>query len=314
MKTLGDTDLSIFPLCLGGNVFGYTADQAESHLVLDCFAELGGNFIDTADSYASWVPGNSGGESESIIGDWHSKRGNRDALVIATKVSQLPGREGLAPANVKAAAEDSLKRLQTDHIDLYYAHFDDENTPLEETLAAFDELVEEGKVRHVAVSNYSPERIREGLEIQDREGYARWMALQPEYNLVERDEFENGGKREIAERENLAVVPYYSLAMGFLTGKYRSKDDPGDSPRAGGALEYLDDRGLRVLEALDEVAAAHEVPVAAISIAWLNAQPTIAAALASARTIDQLEPLMTGAELELTSDELARLDAVSRPA
>jgi len=314
MKTLGGTDLSIFPLNLGGNVFGYTADEAESHLVLDCFAELGGNFIDTADSYSSWVPGNSGGESETIIGNWHSKRGNRDAMVIATKVSQHPDRQGLGAANVKAAAEDSLKRLQTDHIDLYYAHFDDENTPLEETLAAFDELVKEGKVKYVAGSNYSPERIREALAIQDREGFARWVALQPHYNLVERDEFENGGRREIAEEENLAVIPYFSLAKGFLTGKYRSKDEPGDSPRASSALDYLDDKGLRVLDALDEVAAAHDVPVASISIAWLNAQPTVAAALASARTIEQLEPLMVGATLELTPDELDRLDAASRPA
>jgi aryl-alcohol dehydrogenase-like predicted oxidoreductase len=314
MKPLGSTDLSIFPLNLGGNVFGFTADETASHLVLDAFAERGGNFIDTADSYSSWAPGNSGGESETIIGNWHKKRGNRDSLVIATKVSEHPGRQGLEAANVKAAAEDSLRRLQTDHIDLYYAHFDHTETPLEETLAAFDELVREGKVRYVAGSNYSPERIREALAIQDREGFARWVALQPHYNLVEREEFENGGRREIAETEGLAVIPYYALAEGFLTGKYRKKDEPGESPRAGDALKHLDERGLRVLDVLDEVAAAHEVPVAAIAIAWLNAQPTIAAALASARTPEQLEPLMTGAELALTAEELTRLGAASRPA
>ncbi len=314
MKPLGSTDLSIFPLNLGGNVFGFTADEAESHLVLDAFAEQGGNFIDTADSYSSWAPGNSGGESETIIGNWQKKRGNRDALVIATKVSEHPERKGLSAANVKAAAEDSLRRLQTDRIDLYYAHFDDASTPLEETLAAFDELVKEGKVRYIAGSNYTPERIREALAIQDREGFARWVALQPHYNLVERDEFENGGRRELARHEGLAVIPYYALAEGFLTGKYRSKGEPGDSPRSADALKHLDQRGERVLAALDEVAAAHEVPVAAIAIAWLNAQPTVAAALASARTPEQLEPLMAGARLELTADELARLDVASRPA
>lgn len=314
MKPLGSTDLSIFPLNLGGNVFGFTADETESHLVLDAFAERGGNFIDTADSYSSWAPGNSGGESETIIGSWHKKRGNRDALVIATKVSEHPERKGLSAGNVKAAAEDSLRRLQTDHIDLYYAHFDHAETPLEETLAAFDELVRDGKVRYVAGSNYTAERVREALEIQDREGFARWVALQPHYNLVEREGFENGGIREIAEAEGLAVIPYFSLAEGFLTGKYRSKDGPADSPRASDALKHLDERGLRVLEALDGVAAAHEVPVAAVSIAWLNAQRTVAAALASARTPEQLEPLMTGAELALTADELARLDVASRPA
>jgi aryl-alcohol dehydrogenase-like predicted oxidoreductase len=314
MEPLGNTDLQIFPLNLGGNVFGYTADEAESHLVLDCFAELGGNFIDTADSYSAWAPGNSGGESESILGNWLHKRRNRDALVIATKVSDHPERRGLGAANVKAAAEDSLKRLKTDHIDLYYAHFDDPDTPLEETLGAFDELVREGKVRHVGGSNYSVERIREALEIQEREGFARWVVIQPEYNLVEREEFETGGLRDLAAAEGLAVIPHSSLAKGFLSGKYRSKDEPGDSPRAGSALSYLDDRGRRVLDALDEVAAAHGVPVAAVSIAWLNAQPTIAAALASARTIEQLEPLMAGAELELSPEEADRLDAASDPA
>jgi len=311
MEKLGSTDLEIFPLNLGGNVFGFTADERQSFEVLDAFTEGGGNFLDTADSYSAWVPGNEGGESEAIIGKWMAQRGNRDEIVIGTKVSQHPDRNGLGADNIRKAADDSLRRLQTDHIDLYYAHFDDEATPLEETLLAMDELVKTGKVRYVAGSNYSPERIEEALAIQDRHGLARWVALQPHYNLVERDEFENGGKQALAEKENLAVIPYFSLAKGFLTGKYRSKDEPGDSPRAPAALDYLDDRGLRVLAALDEVAEAHGTEVAAVSIAWLKSQPTIAAPLASARTTDQLKPLLTGARLELTSGEIDQLDSAS---
>jgi aryl-alcohol dehydrogenase (NADP+) len=312
MAKLGSTDLDVFPLNLGGNVFGWTADEAQSHGVLDAFVAGGGNFVDTADGYSAWVPGHTGGESEAIIGSWLAGRGRRDDVVIATKVSQHPARKGLGHDNVLAAAEDSLRRLQTDHIDLYYAHFDDPDTPLEETLAAFDELVRSGKVRYVAGSNYTPERIAEALAIQDREGYARWVALQPHYNLVERAGFEDGGLRALAQAEGLAVMPYFALAKGFLTGKYRDADAAGDSPRAGGALEYLDDRGRRVLGALDEIAAAHDVPVTAISIAWLAAQPTVAAPLASARTVEQLDALLQGARLALAPDELATLDAASR--
>jgi aryl-alcohol dehydrogenase (NADP+) len=219
MATLGTTDLDVFGLNLGGNVFGWTADEATSHAVLDAYADAGGNFVDTADSYMAAAPGNRGGESETIIGSWLRRRGRRDDVVIATKVSQHPERKGLAHDNVLAAAEDSLRRLGTDHIDLYYAHFDDPDTPLEETLAAFDALVRQGKVRYVAGSNYSPERVREALAIQDREGWARWVALQPHYNLMERAGFEDGGLRELAEREGLAVLPYFALAKGFLTGK-----------------------------------------------------------------------------------------------
>jgi aryl-alcohol dehydrogenase (NADP+) len=312
MAKLGSTDLDVFPLNLGGNVFGWTADEAQSHGVLDAFVAGGGNFVDTADGYSAWVPGHTGGESEAIIGSWLAGRGRRDDVVIATKVSQHPARKGLGHDNVLAAAEDSLRRLQTDHIDLYYAHFDDPDTPLEETLAAFDELVRSGKVRYVAGSNYTPERIAEALAIQDREGYARWVALQPHYNLVERAGFEDGGLRALAQAEGLAVMPYFALAKGFLTGKYRDADAAGDSPRAGGALEYLDDRGRRVLAALDEIAAAHDVPVTAVSIAWLAAQPTVAAPLASARTVEQLDALLQGARLALAPDELATLDAASR--
>ncbi|MDO9410357.1 aldo/keto reductase [Patulibacter sp.] len=310
MARLGSTDLDVFPLNLGGNVFGWTADAATSHAVLDAYAEAGGNFVDTADSYTAAAPGNSGGESETIIGEWLRRRGRRDDLVIATKVSQHPERKGLGHDNVLAAAEDSLRRLGTDHIDLYYAHFDDPDTPLEETLAAFDELVRSGKVRHVAGSNYSPERVIEALAIQDREGYARWVALQPHYNLVERAGFEEGGLRALAELEGLAVLPYFALAKGFLTGKYREAGD-GEGPRQGGATAYLDDRGRRVLAALDEVAAAHDAPVTAVSIAWLASRPTVTAPIASARNVAQLDALLQGARLQLRSDELAALDAAS---
>jgi aryl-alcohol dehydrogenase (NADP+) len=311
MAKLGSTDLDVFPLNLGGNVFGWTADEATSHEVLDAYAAAGGDFIDTADGYSAWVPGHEGGESERVIGSWLAKRGRRDDVVIATKVSQHPARRGLGHDNVLAATEDSLRRLGTDHIDLLYAHFDDPETPLEETLTAFDELVRAGKVRYVAGSNYTAERFAEALAIQDREGLARWVALQPHYNLVERSGYEDGGLRDLAQREGLAVLPYFALAKGFLTGKYRDADRTGDSPRAGQAAAYMDERGMRVLAALDEVAAAHEVPVTAVSIAWLAAQPTVTAPLASARNVEQLGPLLQGARLELRPEELDALAAAS---
>jgi len=313
MVNIGNSELSIFPLNLGGNVFGFTADEAASHEVLDAFVAGGGNFIDTADSYSAWVPGNSGGESEAVIGNWLAGRGNRDDVVIATKVSQHPERPGLSAANIAAACDDSLRRLGTDHIDLYYAHFDDEETPLEETLAAFDQLVKDGKVRYVAGSNYEPERIEEALSIQDRDGLARWVALQPHYNLVERDEYENGGRREIAERENLAVLPYFALAKGFLTGKYRQESDLGKSPRGAGSSTYLTEHGHRVLAALDEISADRGIEHASIAIAWLLAQPTVTAPIASARNLEQLQPLLDGVRLELADEELALLDRASQP-
>jgi aryl-alcohol dehydrogenase (NADP+) len=311
MVQLGSTDLEVFPLNLGGNVFGWTADEATSHDVLDAYVAAGGNFVDTADGYSAWAPGHEGGESERVIGSWLAKRGRRDDVVIATKVSQHPARRGLGHDNVLAAADDALRRLQTDHIDLYYAHFDDPDTPLEETLTAFDELVRAGKVRHVAGSNYTAERFSEALAIQDREGLARWVALQPHYNLIERAGYEDGGLRALAEREALAVLPYFALAKGFLTGKYREGGETGDSPRAGQAQSYMDARGFRVLAALDEVAAARDVPVTAVSIAWLAAQPTVTAPLASARTVEQLGPLLEGARLELRPEELDALAAAS---
>lgn len=323
-RRVGDSDLEVFPLVLGGNVFGWTADAATSYGVLDAFVAGGGNFIDTADGYSHWVPGNTGGESESIIGDWHTSRGNRDDLVIATKVSTHPQFSGLAADNIRAAADASLARLRTGHIDLYYAHFDDASVPLEETIGALSALIDAGKVRYIALSNYTPERIDEWFSVTAANGFHRAVALQPHYNLVRRD-FEHG-LRESAERENLAVFPYYSLASGFLAGKYRDEagagaaaDSAADSaagstpasPRAGGARAYLDERGRRVLAALDAVAREHETSVASVSLAWLRQQPTIVAPIASARNTEQLPALLASVDLTLTDADLASLDAAS---
>ncbi|MEV5019436.1 aldo/keto reductase [Streptomyces sp. NPDC053780] len=310
LRKLGSSDLEVFPLALGGNVFGWTADQDRSFAVLDAYTAAGGNFVDTADSYSAWVDGNSGGESETVLGRWFAARGNRDDVVLATKVSQHPEYPGLSAANIKAAADASLRRLGTDHIDLYYTHFDKPEVPVEEIIGALDELVRAGKVRHIAASNISAERLAASLEFSDREGLARYVALQPHYNLVSRDTYE-GGLRDLAERSGLAAVPYYALASGFLTGKYR----PGasvDSPRAGGAAGHLEtERGRRVLAALDEIAEAHDAPVATVALAWLAAQPTVTAPIASARTVEQLPALLGVAELSLTDDEVARLTRAS---
>lgn len=296
------------PLVLGGNVFGWTADERTSHEVLDAFVGAGGSLVDTADGYSAWVPGNSGGDSETIIGRWFAASGRRDDVALATKVSQHPEFRGLAGANVAAAARASLQRLQTDRIDLYYAHFDDESVPLAETAAAFSALVDEGLVRTIGVSNYTPERVAEWFTIAEQEGLHRPVALQPRYNLVERDYEE--AYRPLAERLGLEVFPYYGLASGFLTGKYRDGATV-DSARAQGASRYLDDRGRRVLAALDEVAAAHRTPVAAVALAWLRQQPTVTAPIASARTVEQVDDLVASATVTLASDELAALDAAS---
>ncbi|MET7816357.1 aldo/keto reductase [Streptomyces sp. NPDC005395] len=310
LRKLGSSDLEVFPLALGGNVFGWTADQDTSFAVLDAYTAAGGNFIDTADSYSAWVDGNSGGESETVLGKWLASRGNRDDVVLATKVSQHPEYPGLSAANIKAAADASLRRLGTDHIDLYYTHFDKPEVPVEEIIGALDELVRAGKVRHIAASNISAERLAASLEFSEREGLARYVALQPHYNLVSRDTYE-GELSGLAERAGLAAVPYYALAAGFLTGKYR----PGtavDSPRAGGAAKHLEtERGRRVLAALDEIAEAHGVPVATVALAWLAGRPTVAAPIASARTVEQLPALLGVAELDLTQEEAERLTRAS---
>ncbi|MFI7388394.1 aldo/keto reductase [Streptomyces sp. NPDC049813] len=311
LRPLGSSDLEVFPLSLGGNVFGWTADEATSFAVLDAYTAGGGNFIDTADSYSAWIEGNHGGESETIIGKWLAARGRRDEVVIATKVARHPDFKGLRAANIRAAADASLTRLGTDHIDLYYTHFDDDETiPVEEIIGALDGLVKAGKVRAIAASNISPERLQESLDFSDREGLARYVALQPHYNLVSRDTYE-GPRREIASRAGLAAVPYFALAAGFLTGKYR----PGvavDSPRAAGASKHLEtERGRKVLTALDEVARAHDAEIATVALAWLAAQPTVAAPIASARTVEQLPALLAVAGLELTDAELGRLTEAS---
>ncbi|MEU6161861.1 aldo/keto reductase [Streptomyces sp. NPDC047130] len=310
LRKLGSSGLEVFPLALGGNVFGWTADERESFAVLDAYTEAGGNFVDTADSYSAWVEGNEGGESETVIGRWLKARGNRSEVVVATKVSQHPRYRGLSAATIKAAAEASLRRLGTDHIDLYYTHYDQPDTPVEEILLALDQLVREGKVRAIAASNISAERLQESLDFSEREGYARYVAVQPHYNLVSRDTYE-GPLRDVAERAGLAAVPYYALASGFLTGKYR----PGttvDSPRAAGAGKHLEsERGRRVLEALDGIAGAHGAAVATVALAWLASRPTVVAPIASARTAEQLPDLTAVADLRLTEAELARLDEAS---
>jgi aryl-alcohol dehydrogenase (NADP+) len=307
MALLGRTDLDVFPLCLGGNVFGWTADEAQSFAILDAYAEAGGNFVDTADSYAYWADGNSGGESETIIGNWMAARGNRDRVIVATKVGRLPGRQGLRAENIRAAAEESLKRLRTDTIDLYYAHGDDDlDIPLDETLRAFDELVRAGKVRYVAASNYGVQRLAEALATSERDGLASYVALQPHYNLAQRDGYE-GELLTLCSEHGLACLPYFSLAMGFLTGKYRRNGPAVESARAEGAGALLDDRGAAILDALDDVAGAHGTTDAAVALAWLREQPTVVAPIASARTPEQLAELLPMVDLQLTPDELDRL-------
>jgi aryl-alcohol dehydrogenase-like predicted oxidoreductase len=309
MVKIGSSDLEVSRLCLGGNVFGWTADRHTSFAVLDAYVAAGGNFVDTADSYMWRVPGNSGGESETIIGEWMAARGNRDAVVIATKVGSWPERPGLSAKNITAAVEDSLRRLRTDRIDLYYAHRDDPDTAQEETADAFDGLVRAGKVRAVGASNFTAERLRSALEISARDGLASYVALQPHYNLMERAEYENVLAPLLAS-EGLAGMPYYALAKGFLTGKYRP-DTPVDSVRSEGALAYLDDRGRAVLAVLDEIAAGHGVPIAAVALAWLADQPTVTAPIASARTPEQLAELLPMLDLHLTDDEQRLLSHAS---
>ncbi len=306
MPTLGRTGLNVFPICLGGNVFGWTADEQESFEVLDAYVAAGGNFIDTANSYLV-----EHGRSETIIGRWMADRGNRDELVVATKVGGGKGdKRNLRPETIEREARASLERLQTDCIDLYYAHFDDEDAPLGQTLGAFDALVESGKVRAIGASNYSPERLNAALELQREQGLAEFTALQPLYNLVER-EFERA-LLPVADAWDLAVLPYYGLARGFLTGKYRPGGKKVESERAEAARAYLGRGGKEVLEALDEVAGAHEVPVAAVALAWLRAHPRVKAPIASARTASQLEEILPAATLELTPQEVDRLSATTR--
>lgn len=293
----------MFPLCLGGNVFGWTADEEQSGAVLDAYADAGGNFIDTANSYLV-----EHGQSEAVLGRWLADREDREQLAVATKVGGGRGAvRNLRAETIEREAHASLERLRIETIDLYYAHFDDLETPLEETVRAFDALVKQGLVRHVGASNYSAERLDAALAIQRQEGLAEWTVLQPHYNLVERD-FERT-LLSVAERWDLAVVPYWGLAKGFLTGKYRPGGDPVESPRAEAARAYLDGAGPAVLDALDEVAAAHETTVAAVALAWLRERPQVVAPIASARNTEQLAQILPAATLELTADEVERLAA-----
>jgi aryl-alcohol dehydrogenase-like predicted oxidoreductase len=302
MVNLGNSDLDVSRLALGGNVFGWTADQEQSFAVLDAYTAAGGNFIDTADLYTN-------GQSETIIGQWLAARGNRADVVIATKVGLAKGLEDIKASTIATAAEASLKRLGVDHIDLYYAHRDDQETPPEEFLGAFDRLVRDGKVRQIAASNFSAARLAEALAVSERDGLARFVALQPEYSLVARSAYE-GEVADVVAANGLSALPYWGLAKGFLTGKYRPGVDV-DSPRAAGATKFLDDRGLRVLAALDEISSARATSVAAVALAWLTAQPTVPSVLASARDAEQLEALLPVLDLELSPAEVQRLTDAS---
>ena len=308
LRPLGGSGLSTPRLVLGGNVFGFTVDGEEAFRILDRFIDAGGTMIDTADVYSAWVPGHVGGESETLLGQWLKRRGRRDDVLIATKVGFM---KGLSAGQIAEAIEASLRRLQTDYVDLYYAHKDDAGTPLEETLRAFDTLVRDGKVRAIGASNYSAERLDEALAISEREGLAKYTVLQPEYNLMTRDRFE-GALQEAAIDRGLGVLVYFGLASGFLTGKYRSPADFGKSVRGDRMGAYLNDRGYRVLAALDEVAAETDATQAQIALAWLAAQPGVTAPIASATSVAQLEELLGVLTLELSPKQVELLSGASR--
>lgn len=312
-RQLGNTNLHVYPITFGGNVFGWTIDEKQSFEILDAFTGAGFNFIDTADVYSRWAPGNQGGESETIIGNWMKKKGNRKDVVIATKVGSDMGggKKGLAKKYILQAVEDSLQRLQTDYIDLYQTHFDDESTPIEETLEAYQQLIKEGKVLHIGASNLSPERLKASLEIAFENGLPAYEAFQPHYNLYEREKFENG-LEPICLGNNLGVLNYYSLASGFLTGKYRSKEDLGKSPRGGGVAKYLDDRGFKILAALDEVAGQLKTTPATVAIAWLIHRPSVTAPIVSATSLKQLDSIIKAPDLPITAHEIELLTQESR--
>lgn len=310
--TIGNTDLTVAPINLGGNVFGWTLDEQESYEILDAFVEAGFNFIDTADTYPWWVNG-VGGMSETIIGKWMKSRGNRNKLVIATKVGSETKEHGydISKKYILKSAEESLQRLQTDYIDLYYTHFDDNVTPVEETLSAHDELVKTGKVRHIAVSNLSPERLEQSFEAAEKHGLSKYVALQPHYNLLERMSYESQ-YLPLVEKYGLAVFPYYALASGFLTGKYRSEADSSKSVRGKGAQKYMNAKGLAVLDALDKIAAKHDTKQATVALAWLLAQPYVGAPVVSATSKAQLDSLLAAPALNLDTEDLSFLDTASQ--
>ena len=311
-RELGRSGLRVPPLCLGGNVFGWTVGRDASFRLLDRALEAGLDFIDTAEMYSVWVPGHRGGESEAIIGEWMASRGCRDRVTIATKVGadMGDGRKGLAPARIRAAVEDSLRRLRTDRIDLYQAHYDDPHTPLAEVLGTFGELIAEGKVRAIGASNHTPERLREALRTSAELGLPRYESLQPHYNLYDRAEYE-ATLEPLCVAERLGVISYFGLARGFLTGKYRSTADLGQSQRGGGVADYLNERGMRILATLDEVAGEIRSTPAQVALAWLIARPSITAPIASATSLDQLEDLIAAANLRLDKAAIDRLTAAS---
>lgn len=313
-RQLGRSGLYTRPLALGGNVFGWTADVATSHSILDAFVDGGFSLIDTANSYSRWVSGHEGGESETIVGSWLKGRADRDRILIATKVGSDmgPAGTGLSRQHIEEAVEASLRRLNTDYIDLYQSHFDDEQTPIEETLETYARLVKAGKVRVIGASNFSPARMEASLRISAAQGYPRYESVQPLYNLYDREPFESE-LRPLSQAEGLGVISYYALASGFLTGKYRSQEDVARSPRARSNSKYMTPRGLRILDALDGVAAARGLTAAEIAFAWVAAQPAITAPIASATSLAQLERLMAASRLVLDAQELEVLDAASAP-
>ncbi len=311
-RKLGNSGLEIAPLVLGGNVFGWTADEATSFKILDAFLDAGLNMVDTADSYSKWVAGHYGGESETIIGRWFNRSGKRQKVVLATKVgSEMgPGRKGLSKAYILREAEDSLKRLQTDHIDLYQSHFDDSDISLEETLAAYDLLIKQGKVRAIGASNYEAERLRLALETSRRHGYPRYETLQPLYNLCERQDFE-GELENVCQENHLGVIPYFSLASGFLTGKYRKAADAANRARGDFVKKYFNERGFRILGTLDAVARTHGATPAQVALAWLIARPTVTAPIASATSLEQFDDLVAAVSLRLDPAAIEQLNQAS---
>ncbi|SAL15829.1 aldo/keto reductase [Caballeronia sordidicola] len=312
-RTIGTSDLKVAPLVFGGNVFGWTADERTSFSLLDAFVDHGLNFIDTADVYSAWVDGHQGGESETIIGKWLKESGKRDKVVLATKVGMLSTRPGLSAANIEAAVNDSLKRLKTDYIDVYFSHRDDDKTPLLDTLGAYQKLIAAGKVRVIGASNYTGERLEEALKISAKEGIAGYQVLQPEYNLYDRAGYE-GDQEPVATAHKVSVVTYYSLASGFLSGKYRSKADTENAARGAKVTGYLNDRGLAIIEALVKVADRHGVAPATIALAWLIARPSVTAPIASATSVKQLESLAEATRITLSPEDVTLLNEVSDPA
>ena len=311
-RKLGKSDLLVSPLTFGGNVFGWTLDETKSFEILDAFVDAGFNFIDTADTYSTWAPGNHGGESETIIGKWLKKNGKRTDVIIATKLGgdMGDGKKGLSAKYIKQEVEASLKRLQTDHIDLYQSHYDDPETPVSETMTAFNELIKEGKVRYIGASNFSAERIKESNDFARENNLQPYISLQPLYNLYDRQKFENEYLKLVTD-EGLGVIPYYALASGFLSGKYRSEADLGKSPRGQGIKKYLDERGLRILTAMDKVAADQQASLSEIAIAWLLHKSYITSPIASATNEKQLKELLKGTALKLSAEQMQQLDEAS---